>query len=128
MKEPICNLFLFVNDDVIREIGVVWHNRDGNDAQKIKFLQEQVKADSEKATRHFLPSTCKMVLADKTVHGAISYPSFVMLQRQGTVMVLLEQTIFTHYKFTPKDPLMVMTCVVNGEIKIDVQTDLKGNF
>lgn len=43
MKELIFNLFLFIEDGNIYELGAVVHYKDGTDPDKISFLQAQVE-------------------------------------------------------------------------------------
>lgn len=45
MPEKLFNLFRFVTDDIIRQIGAGRHERGGGDAEKLAFLQLQVTAD-----------------------------------------------------------------------------------
>ena len=45
MKEQVFNLFYFVNDGLMEEIGVVAHQIDGTDAQKGALLQSLVETD-----------------------------------------------------------------------------------
>jgi hypothetical protein len=58
VKEKIVNLFLFITGDTITEIGATWHDQDGNDDEKMKFLQRNVETDWRKSKRHPLPNWC----------------------------------------------------------------------
>lgn len=42
MTEKIVNLFLYINDEIIREIGAQWHDHAGTDEEKMSFLQSRV--------------------------------------------------------------------------------------
>lgn len=107
MKEKIVNLFLFVNGGIIREIGVKWHERAGSDAAKIRFLQSMVDQDWKDAYCHLIP------------FGAISYERWLELGTQQRQIQVLEETVFRHYKFAPKHPLMAITAIVDGKPRID---------
>ena len=74
-KEKIVNLFLFITggiEGIIREIGAVWHDGYGSDAQKIKFLQSRVNVDWKNCKRHKLPDRCVTVWLDRQVRWSSS--------------------------------------------------------
>ena len=118
-QEMVFNLFLFINDGVIREIGVLSYEISGDDESKLHFLQNKV-LDWKHSRRRELPHSCILVQPGKqNQHRAITYATFVKLGEIGMQMLLLEETIFKHYPDCRRDPLMVITAIVDGEIRID---------
>ena len=45
MKEKIFNLFIYTNGDVIDQLGVVVHEMEGSDEEKLAFLKSAVDND-----------------------------------------------------------------------------------
>ncbi len=135
MKEQIVNLFLFIDTKmladgtgVIRQLGASWHEREGTDAEKVAFLESRVEADFPKAKRYPLPQWCVLVpLNERPKKGLLSYPSFVQLTGMGKHMEIFEDAIFKHCPQAPREPLMVMTCIVDCKPKIEASTDMMGN-
>jgi hypothetical protein len=127
VKEKIANLFLFVNDGMISEVGVVWHDRDGTDEEKLFFLQAAVDSDFQKSTRHRLPKSYVIVQgsSDDTHLGAFTYDSLMLLRQsdQEQWNIFLENVVWCHYDFVPATPLMCVTPIVNGKIAIECEQD-----
>ncbi len=136
VKEQIVNLFLYIDTKmledgtgVIRQIGATWHEREGTDAEKLAFLQSQVAADFPKARRYPLPTWCVLVPAnDRAKKGLLSYPAFQKLVGIGKHMEIFEDAVFKHCPQAPREPLMVLTCIVDGKVKIEASTDMLGNL
>lgn len=118
MKEKIVNLFMFVNGGIIRKIGAVWYDKGGSDETKILFLQSRVNDDWRGARRHKLLDSIMMVRDGKEERGAISYDAYVQLAGTGKQMEVLE-SVFMHYPFAPRDPLLVITPIVDGQVRIE---------
>ena len=55
MRERAVNLFLYVENDVIKELGVVAHELEGDDDQIIAALKSRVDGDFTKAPRYAVP-------------------------------------------------------------------------
>lgn len=111
MSEKIANLFLFINAGVIDEIGIVWHDRSGPDDEKISFLQFSAEHDVLHCKRH------KVKYRQKLTHIAFMRLGFMCKQ-----MEIMEKVVFSNYDFCPDEPLMVLTCLIDGKIKIDAVT------
>ncbi len=133
MKEWIVNLFLFVSERimedrrVLMQIGACWHFTAGTDQEKMAYLQRQVEKDVRRAKRHPLPESCILVASDGTAkRGMMTYDSFKEFGTQ-IQMRLLEDVIFCHYEHSPASPLMVVTPVVDGKVRIEGFVDMNGN-
>lgn len=125
MTEKIVNLFLFIFDDEIKSVGARWRDAKGTDEEKIILLQDNLERDMKKCTRHKVPSKY-MVVYDNGhwEKNALTYTSFRDLMTTSRKMEFLEDVVFRHYKFCPASPLMVLTPVVDGKIKIDECTSI----
>ncbi len=51
MKEAVFNLFLFISNNIITELGVVSHQLNGTEKEKLSFLQSQVNNDLKNAKK-----------------------------------------------------------------------------
>ncbi|TAL63196.1 MAG: hypothetical protein EPN85_00730 [Bacteroidetes bacterium] len=117
MKEKIFNLFLYINsNNIISEIGVATHDLTGSDKEKMTFLQKAVSSDSKNNVKFPPPSNFTVVMNEKTIPGT-TYDTYMQMCEIGKGILLFED-IFQHYK-APENPLMCVTPVVNGVIKID---------
>lgn len=98
MIEQVLNLFVYIEGDVVEEVGVSVHDVDGNDQEKIALLQGLVEPDSKTATRYRLVSPIQRfrleVLMRLRQHGA------------------LFEDIFRRYG---ENSLFVLTPLLNGE-------------
>jgi len=118
MQEKLFNLFLFVTDDVIREIGAVRHKHSGTDAEKLAFLQSQVATDFPIAKRYSVPNRYVLV-QPKGIRkrGALRYQSYVQLAAIGKQIEFFEE-IFEELE-APHNPLMCITPIVDGQLRVD---------
>ncbi len=119
-KEKTFNLFLFVDGDVIGQLGACRHDLEGSDQQKLSFLQARVEADLAAATRFSLPDNYKLVLPDGTTTSGLRYQSYLQLSQMGKHIELFEE-IFVHFE-APDNPLMCITPVVDGKLGFDAVT------
>ncbi len=128
MKEPIANIFLFVTGKIIREIGAIWHRRSGTDEEKISFLQSKVYDDYRVVSKRRMPESCILVHADgRKEAGAISYETFKKLAGiNNKMMEVLEDAIFSHCHNIPRNPVIVITPIVDGVVRIDGVVDISG--
>ena len=118
MLEKIFNLFVFVTDDIIHELGVTVHEMSGTDAEKVSFLQSQVDADFEKAARFPIPDryTLKDQISGESI-TALKYEKLRVLMRMNLHTQIFEE-IFKALSATA-DPLCCMTPIANGRSQID---------
>ncbi len=61
MKEKVFNIFLFINlNDEVEKFGVVVHEIDGTDKQKIEYLRRNCDKDIEKVDFFDIPENIKL--------------------------------------------------------------------
>lgn len=122
MRERVFNVFLFVTEDAVTELGITAHLRDGSDDDKTAFLQKHVNTDWPKSARHPVPDGCIVIDADgKSTHGRISYESFLTLTMNRQHMRVLEPMFAS--VAAPQRPLMVITPIVDGVPRIQATFD-----
>ena len=122
VKERVFNLFVFIEDDIIRRIGAVMHEMDGSDEDKLAFLQFQFATDLPEAKRYPVPSRYILINDGERYPGAISYDGFMELASIGRQTEFFEE-VFKELKAPPR-PLMCVTPVVDGKPKIDLVSSL----
>jgi len=116
--ERIFNVFLFVEDDLIVELGCVLYERGGSDADKLAFLQEKVSSDWRTARRFKLSNDIVYINEDNVAHyRRISYQSYVQLFHAGRHMPVIEPVF--EAMGNSRTPLMVVTPIVDGVLRID---------
>lgn len=118
MTEKTFNLFIFVKNDIIYELGVVVHEQEGTDQEKLAFLQSQTMTDLKKAIRFLIPS--RYLIEDevtgKTIN-ALKYEKFRTLTQMNLHTQVFEE-IFQSFNAS-QTPLFCLTPVIDGELKID---------
>jgi len=123
MKEKIFNLFLFINDDIIQQLGVVSHECDGTDEQKTKFLQSQVDIDLPNAQVHPVPQRYVMNNGtSESIPGQISYDGYQQLKVLGRQLDFFED-IFK-LEGALDTPLVCITPVRDGKPAFDIVSDV----
>ncbi len=115
--EEVYNLFYYVENETIVHVGVIAHHVSGSDEEKISFLQSQLDSDAKKSLRYKLPSH----LVNGS--GKLAYEDMFSLMRVGRVLELFED-IFRDLEVI-SSPLTVVTPVVDGIVKYDIQTGLE---
>jgi len=116
MKEKIFNLFVFSNLDMISQVGAVYHEIDGTDKEKISFLQSRVQSDFDNVELFDLPLNIITSFKGLT-KNSIDYMTYRDLCHKGQNLVIFEK-VFEKYHAS-ESPLVVITPVKNGKIKID---------
>ncbi len=118
MTEKTFNLFIFVKNDIIYELGVVVHEQEGTDQEKLAFLQSQAMTDLKKAIRFLIPN--RYLIEDeatgKTIN-ALKYEKFRTLTQMNLHTQVFEE-IFQSFNAS-QTPLFCLTPVIDGELKID---------
>lgn len=121
MRETIYNLFLFIQEDLIKELGVVAHDADGADAEKLRQLQAAASADHHQARRYPVPDRFHVVVTldgvERHIPGRLSYPGYLQLAAVGRHLELFE-SLFEDVG-APPDPLTCITPIVDGEPRIE---------
>jgi hypothetical protein len=124
MKEIIYNLFLLVDDEIIRKVGISSHEYDGSDEEKIKFLQDNTDKDLP-LTQHFSLPVNFTLLIDGKIENAIDYVTFRDLANQGHALLLFEKAF--NILNVAQNPLVVVTPVKDGKVWIEGIGDLKNS-
>ena len=124
MNEKIFNLFIFVENDIIYELGVSVHELEGTDQEKLVFLQSQVNADFKKAIR--VPVPDRYLIEDSSTNetiAALRYERFRMLAQMNLQMQVFEE-IFQSFNASG-NPLFCLTPVAEGQLKVDATEEVK---
>jgi hypothetical protein len=116
MKELIFNIFLYIDNNIINKIGVVCHNIEGTDDEKISFLKQNVVFDYKHANRYSLPNNFKLEINGK-VYNALNYDRYREMAYNGTSGVLFEE-IYRKYNAS-LTPLVCITMIADGQVKIE---------
>lgn len=122
--EKVFNLFLYITDDLIHELGATPHFRSGTDDQKTAYLQGEVGNDYKYAKRFPIPEWCIAIRDGKTLKGWLPYDTYVVAASVGKHFEIIEH-IFQHLGACDT-PLMVITPIVNGKPRVDAVTDVYG--
>ena len=119
MKERVFNLFLEILDTTIFELGVVAHDVEGTDAEKMAFLQTAVHDDHPRAKRYPVPNRYLTIdPANGHQASALRYSSYVVLAEIDQHLGVFEE-IFEDFQATAS-PLCCITPVVNGELETQI--------
>ncbi|MGZ4958705.1 MAG: hypothetical protein ACXV7J_05595 [Methylomonas sp.] len=107
MAEVIYNLFVYTDGKIITDLGFVQYNivEDGSDEKKIEFLRARALLDHGEAYKA------------KVVSPEINLESYYSKHRLGTAIAMFEE--FFQLANAPPDPMVAMTVVENGEVRID---------
>jgi hypothetical protein len=122
MKERIFNLFIYSNLDVISQIGVVFHEISGTDEEKLAFLKRRVNTDFGIAEKFPIPMNI-VTKYQGAIRGSIDYNIFRDLSYKGEALTIFEDVFVMHR--ASENPLVVLTPVINGQVKIDGQETIK---
>jgi len=115
--EEIYNLFFYVEKEEIVQLGVVAHNVSGTDDEKIRYLQSQLEIDSKNSSKFEVPKSLY------NENNAFANADMLALMRLGIALDAFEE-VFQELK-APTAPLTVLTPVVDGIVKFDIQTGLE---
>ena len=99
MSEQVFNLFVYVERNTVKELGVAVHEADGADSQKLSILQSLVEADCKTARRFKLAQ-------------AIEWPQYESMMRLGLQLQLFEDALKDCGAST--EPLVVITPIVDN--------------
>ena len=115
--EETYNLFFYVEKEEIAQLGVVAHRVSGTDEGKIQFLQSQLEIDSKTCNKYEVP---KRLYNEK---NTFTNAEMLSLMRLGKALDVFEE-VFQELR-APAEPLTVLTPVVDGIVKFDIQTGLE---
>jgi hypothetical protein len=120
MKEPIFNIYIFVdsNSGLIEKIGARVHRKSGSDDNKLGFLKQNYKTDLKKAKRYEVPQRYELIDgANSLKSSGLLYSRYIEIARLSNHFDIFEEIFASHN--APKDPMVIITPVFDGEIKID---------
>ena len=106
--EEIYNLFVFMEGNDIKNLGVTVHEFDGTDDQKVAFLQSRVDKDHSSAKRY----------APKYFLSVDQYEARLRLGRHLEIF----EDIFKE-RNAPNQPLCVVTAIQDGIPKISASLE-----
>lgn len=109
ISERIFNLLLYFEQGEASQYGVRHHRLDGPDSQKLAFLQEAAPEDARSAKRFALPRQ-------------FTSSEWLARQRQGVNLDLFEEGL-AYYR-APRNPIVCITSIRDGELMIDHVTGL----
>jgi hypothetical protein len=107
VAETVYNLFIYVNNHMIDEVGFVLHHLEGADEDKLSILKANVDPDYKTADRY-------------KVRGGLAWAKYHAMERTGRHLELFEQ-LFQDVG-APADPLFALTAIVDGSPRIDLVT------
>jgi hypothetical protein len=117
VKEKIFNLFLFVENDIIVNLGARCHQADGSDREKLSFLQRHVKHDLPEAVRFPIPNRYHLILPDGSTGTGLQYLSYQKLTFLRRHLDVFEE-VFAHFGASD-NPLMCITPIVDDKVRVD---------
>lgn len=120
--EQIYNLFYFSKNDIITKVGAIAYKQDGSNDDKIDFLKSKVESDYKIAQIFDLPDKFLIQYEGKVIKG-IDQVSYFNICSQGFGNSIFEN-IFIYFNASD-DPLVVITPIQDGSIKIDDTAPLK---
>lgn len=113
--ERIFNLYIYAENDVIRELGVTVRAANGSPEDKISLLQRTNKEDLTNARRFPVPSRYTLRAVGGTSQpGALTHDQFNQLAAEGKLLKIFEEVLIA--LDSPRSPLYCVTPVVNGAI------------
>lgn len=125
MIEKIYNIFIEVNDGLIRRLGAIEHVMDGTDDEKLEFLKAHV--DHDIANVKYFPVPDRYVIVSNGVHnkGILSYEKYIQLDQLGRLYELISEIL--EFYDTVEEPLVCITPITDGQIVIDNIAKLYSN-
>ena len=119
MKEVAYNLFLFIDGDTVREVGIVSHRLGGRDDVKLANLRATARADFAAAKRFPVGPLHLPAGAVKPVPVGVNYDAYWAASQTGAVNPLGIFEAALQSVSARRDPLFCITAVVNGVPRID---------
>lgn len=108
-SERIFNIFIYFEGGIAQNYGIRHHQYDGNDEEKMVFLQTAVETDFQIARRFPLPRS-------------LTQGEWMAQQRLGTDIGIFGEG-FAHFRAS-QEPIMCITSIVDGSPRVDIETDL----
>lgn len=114
--ETIFNLYFYVSEDIISEVGAVVHRHSGSDDEKLLYLQQNVQHDFGKVKKFEVPPRFK-IKVNGDIKNGIDFTSYRNLCNEGYGLSIFEKAF--QFFSGPPDPLVVVTPVENGIVKVE---------
>src|SRR5690606_26593927 len=92
MNETIFNLFVYINNGIITEIGATRHQHGGTDEEKISHLQMMVPTDYKTAIRMPVRSNCLLSLNEAN-ERTLNYETFMMMMMTDQYLEVFEPVL-----------------------------------
>lgn len=122
-EEIIFNLYVYSTNDIINKIGAVTYSKSGSDEEKLLFLQTRVYEDLKIAQIFNVPESYKLELANGDIITGILKDRYLELQHNSSELFIFEEA-FKKLN-APKEPLICITSVVDGDILIEGKSAIK---
>lgn len=106
MKEIVLNIYVVINENLIKEFLANSYELSGDDKTKIEFLKSKAKEDFNSAYHFDAPKDSK--------GNFMTYKKFSKLEKYDKQFLLFEE-IFERFG-VPEKPLVCVTPVVDGNI------------
>jgi hypothetical protein len=118
MRERVFNLYLYIDSDLITELGAVAYDSEGTDPAKLRFLQSRAPLDYASARRAPVPVRyLRLERGQQEPVAALRYEAYLWLSRLGRHLEVFEE-LFEELA-APPAPLVCITPVVDGRPRID---------
>jgi hypothetical protein len=122
MKEQVFNLFVFITGGYVRELGVVVHEAEGADDDKLAYLRNKATTDAAVARHYPVPSRYTVRQDDGTYAPGIHHRLFQQMTDGGRLMEVVDEVL--EEMCASRSPLVCVTPVVDGIVTIDGTTNL----
>jgi hypothetical protein len=109
LRETVYNLFVYVEKSLVTELGIVAHELDGTEGEKVSTLQALVDQDYKTAARY-------------KVQAGFEWRKYQALMRLGRELEMFEEVFREHN--CPINPLVLITPIVDEAPKILAVTKL----
>ena len=118
MIERVFNLYLIIEDEIIRGVAARPHDLDMSEPEMIEFLQANATPDLGIAQRFPLPDRYVLLSPHEPVRSSgLRYQSFLELAEAGQHLGVFEVAL--QALEGPAEPLFCITPVVDGKPRID---------
>jgi hypothetical protein len=116
-SERIFNLYVYVENDVIRGLGATVREANGSPEEKLSLLQRTNKDDLVNARRFPVPSRYLLNAAGRTTQiGQLTHDQFNRLAAAGQILDIFAEVLST--VGAPVPPLYCVSPVVNGALPV----------
>lgn len=99
MEEQIYNLFLYVTEGKVTELGLCLYKAKGTRQEKVDFLRSKAREDHLNANRCFIPE--------------MSYSDYLAQYEEGTHLSVFEPLFLIANN--PENPVFCITPIIDGK-------------